>query len=34
MTREEGDVLLLAKGTREEINAILNEYRQLDGEAK
>ncbi|WP_392586890.1 ParB/RepB/Spo0J family partition protein [Serratia ureilytica] len=34
MTREEGDVLLLAKGTREEINSILNEYRQLDGEAK
>lgn len=33
MTREEGDVLLLAKGTREEINSILNEYRRLDGEA-
>ncbi|CAI2459477.1 MULTISPECIES: ParB/RepB/Spo0J family partition protein [Serratia] len=29
MTREEGDVLLLAKGTREEINAILNDYRRL-----
>ncbi len=28
MTREEGDVLLLAAGTREEINKILNEYRQ------
>ncbi|MGK0686136.1 ParB/RepB/Spo0J family partition protein [Serratia marcescens] len=29
MTREEGDVLLLAKGTREEINTILNDYRRL-----
>lgn len=28
MLREEGDVLLLAPGTREEINKILNEYRQ------
>ncbi|MBF8103843.1 hypothetical protein I1A46_01720 [Serratia liquefaciens] len=26
--REEGDVLLLTPGTREEINKILNEYRQ------
>jgi ParB family transcriptional regulator, chromosome partitioning protein len=29
MTREEGDVLLLAKGTRDEINTILNDYRRL-----
>ncbi|MGO3570823.1 MAG: ParB/RepB/Spo0J family partition protein [Serratia grimesii] len=28
MLREEGDVLLLSPGTREEINKILNEYRQ------
>ncbi|TXE26192.1 chromosome partitioning protein ParB [Serratia marcescens] len=28
MLRPEGDVLLLATGTREEINKILNEYRQ------
>ncbi len=28
MVREEGDVLLLLPGTREEINTILNEYRQ------
>ncbi|WP_273854442.1 chromosome partitioning protein ParB [Serratia liquefaciens] len=28
MLREEGDVLLLTPGTREEINKILNEYRQ------
>jgi hypothetical protein len=28
MLRKEGDVLLLAPGTREEINKILNEYRQ------
>lgn len=28
MLREEGDVLLLLPGTREEINKILNEYRQ------
>jgi ParB family chromosome partitioning protein len=28
MLREEGDVLLLMPGTREEINKILNEYRQ------
>lgn len=26
--REEGDVLLLTPGTKEEINKILNEYRQ------
>ncbi|WP_338053723.1 hypothetical protein [Serratia liquefaciens] len=28
MLREEGNVLLLSPGTREEINKILNEYRQ------
>ncbi|HCU0428864.1 chromosome partitioning protein ParB [Serratia marcescens] len=28
MVREEGDVLLLLPGTKEEINTILNEYRQ------
>lgn len=28
MLREEGDVLLLSPGTREQINKILNEYRQ------
>ncbi|MGP2733863.1 ParB/RepB/Spo0J family partition protein [Serratia bockelmannii] len=29
MVRTEGDVLLLSPGTKDEVNAILNEYRQL-----